>query len=110
MAMVLRSSSEIWVLECVPVVVLIDRVMERENVEGGELLGMVESLDNDLEMGWLEMGGWISRKVVMDQIQMILTEVYHVILQGYVLSASSLVVVSEVCQGRREARQDLEHD
>ena len=85
MAMVWRNSSEVLVLECVLVVVLIDRVMERENVEGGELLGMVESLDNDLEMGWLEMGGWISRKVVMDQIQMILTEVYHVILQGYVL-------------------------
>ena len=85
MAMVWRNSSEIWVLECVLVVVLIDRVMERENVEGGELLGMVELLDNDSEMGRLEMGGWISRKVVMDQIQMILTEVYHVILQGYVL-------------------------
>ena len=85
MAMVWRNSSEVLVLECVLVVVLIDRVMERENVEGGELLGMVELLDNDSEMGWLEMGGWISRKVVMDQIQMILTEVYHVILQGYVL-------------------------
>ena len=85
MAMVWRNSSEIWVLECVLVVVLIDRVMERENVEGGELLGMVELLDNDLERGRWEMGGWISRKVVMDQIQMILTEVYHVILQGYVL-------------------------
>ena len=85
MAMVWRNSSEVLVLECVLVVVLIDRVMERENVEGGELLGMVELLDNDLETGWLEMGGWISRKVVMDQIQMILTEVYHVILQGYVL-------------------------
>ena len=85
MAMVWRNSSEIWVLECVLVVVLIDRVMERENVEEGELLGMVELLDNDSEMGRLEMGGWISRKVVMDQIQMILTEVYHVILQGYVL-------------------------
>ena len=85
MAMVWRNSSEIWVLECVLVVVLIDRVMERENVEGKELLGMFELLDNDSEMGRLEMGGWISRKVVMDQIQMILTEVYHVILQGYVL-------------------------
>ena len=85
MAMVWRSSSEVLVLECVLVVVLIDRVMERENVEEGELLGMVELLDNDSEMGRLEMGGWISRKVVMDQIQMILTEVYHVILQGYVL-------------------------
>lgn len=85
MAMVWRNSSEVLVLECVLVVVLIDRVMERENVEGGELLGMVELLDNDSEMGRLEMGGWISRKVVMDQIQMILTEVYHVILQGYVL-------------------------
>ena len=85
MAMVWRNSSEVLVLECVLVVVLIDRVMEMENVEGGELLGMVELLDNDSEMGWLEMGGRISRKVVMDQIQMILTEVYHVILQGYVL-------------------------
>ena len=57
MAMVWRNSSEIWVLECVLVVVLIDRVMERENVEEGELLGMVELLDNDLEMGWWEMDG-----------------------------------------------------
>ena len=57
MAMVWRNSSEVLVLECVLVVVLIDRVMERENVEGGELLGMVELLDNDLEMGWWEMGG-----------------------------------------------------
>ena len=57
MAMVLRSSSEVLVLECVLEVVLIDRVMERENVEEGELLGMVELLDNDSEMGRLEMGG-----------------------------------------------------
>ena len=58
MAMVWSSSSVVLVLECVLVVVLIDRVMEMENVEGEELLGMVELLDN----------GWVMEMLVMDEL------------------------------------------
>ena len=70
MAMVWRSSSVVLVLECELVVVLIDRLMEMENGEGEELLGMVELLDNGWGMVTLVMGDLISQKV-MDQIQMI---------------------------------------
>ena len=58
MAMVWSSSSVVLVLECVLVVVLIDRVMGMANVEGEELLGMVELLDN----------GWVMEMLVMDEL------------------------------------------
>ena len=58
MAMVWSSSSVVLVLECVLVVVLIDRVTGMENVEGEELLGMVELLDN----------GWVMEMLVMDEL------------------------------------------